>query len=154
MKTKLFYGLGVAIVVLALLVGSLLPGASSVSGAPQAAVTPVSVDATAGLAPAFVEWANARVFTADAVTPCIDMGRFQRLDLYYKIDQGTVNTTTLTMHYGNKTTELLAGLALVSANAADATGGNQYQRFMRHVCIDVNVANSNPITITVNAWAQ
>lgn len=143
----------VAAVLVLLFVGSLLPAMPAVNGAPAAAVlTPVSND-NASLGARVATWANVEVFTADD-TSCFELGNYDVIDLQYVIDQGTVNTTTITQQYSNDNVTMVDGAAVVTANAADANGMAQYALFGRYGCMKIDVANANPITITLIGVAK
>lgn len=152
---KLYIGLTLAALLLVLFVGTLLPGVSPVSGAPMAIPTPVAASMAGGKAtPALVTFFDRRAIAADTTSPCVDLGQYEKADFSWTIDQGTVNTTTLTLKFGNVLPQTFSGVNLVAANAADSTSGNQFQLFNRHTCILADVANGNTITITVNAWVR
>jgi hypothetical protein len=126
---------------------------AQVSGAPVAAPTPITADAS-GAAPQVVEFFNNRAITADTTSPCIDLSAYTKADFYYNIDHGTVNTTTLTLRFGNSSSALVDGINLKASSAADEASLNQFQLFGRDTCVLANVSNTNTITITVNALVR
>lgn len=155
MKNKLYYAVGVAILALVLFVGWMQNSVQPVSGAPAAIPTPVAASLAGGKAvPQLVTFFDRRAIAADTTSPCVDLGAYEKADFVWVIDQGTVNTTTLTLKFGNVTSQVYSGLALVSANALDATSGNEFQVFHRYTCVLADVANSNTITISLNAWVR
>lgn len=122
-------------------------GSERVSAAPMAAPTPITYNNTNGgarLAPFF----QAVGVIADTRV-CFDLQDYDLVDLQYVIDQGTVNTVTLTMQYSNNNANFSSGAAVVSANAADADNLNQFHLFGRYNCVFADVTNTNPVTITV-----
>jgi hypothetical protein len=135
------------------LIAVFVPQPAPVSGAPAAAPTPITANAS-GAVPQVVEFFNARAITADTTSPCIDLSAYTKADFYYNIDHGTTNTTTLTLRFGNSPTALVDGINLVASNAADGANLDQFQLFGRDTCVLANVANTNTITITVNALVR
>ena len=73
----------------------------------------------------------------------------------YIIDQTIIaqaaNTTTLTAQWSMDNSTWSAGPAIVTANAADADGLVQIPMLGRYIGFDVNVTNTNPITIGIKA---
>lgn len=147
----LFLAVAVSLLLLALLVTfPVMP----VTGAPMAAPTPnAATERTNGL-PQMYTFFNATTMTADTTSSCFELANYDVMDLYYNIDQGTVNTTTLTLKFGNTESALVSGINIVAANAADANNLQPFQVFGRYTCIYADVANTNTITITVNALAK
>lgn len=97
--------------------------------------------------------------TADTYA-CADLSTWDVMDLQYRIDQGTTNTTTLTMQRYNIAPPLVvtpiyeSGATVVNANAADAHADLQVSLFDRYTCVLADVTNSNPVTLTVIGVAK
>lgn len=151
-----FYTWAVAtLAIILLIVSSLSGGSPSVFGAPAAVPTPIT-QYPFNPRPALVEfWAPGSTITADGHR-CVDSAGYSTVDLHYIFDQTTVNTTTLTIEYSNMTTggytdALLYpdGIAIVSANAADAADMKQFPVFGAKTCVDANVTNSNSLGLGV-----
>ena len=156
MKSKLWFLLGGALaLLLALFV--LLPPAQHVSSAPLAAPTAVTAAAIHGIQqPVVVTFAEAESITADTRLGCADTRLVNLLDINYVINQGTVNTVTLTLQHTNDdptsaSAAFADGLDAVAANAADVTAMQQLQAFGAWTCIYADVANTNTLVLTVDA---
>lgn len=123
----------------------------NLSAAPAAAPTPISVtySATPGKVLEFLRVPTA--YTADFNTSPLTVLDFEAVDLQYVIDQTTTNTTTLKLQFSNDGTNWVDGATVASANAADANVMAQHAVFGRLARINVDVTNSNPITISVIA---
>lgn len=144
-----------AVIVIALLALSLayLGEPAHISAAPGAAPTPVANILTADAVFPF-NFQVATALTADTNTSSREVMRYNAIDVQYVIDQGTTNTTTLTIQWSNDGSNWVAGPALVSNNAADATDITRVPVFGRYARINQNVTNSNPITITLLGIAR
>lgn len=154
-KRMLIFGATITTVLL-IVVATLMPVSQTAFGAPVAVPTPIAATAQQSKGvPQLVTFFDHRALTADTTAPCVDLGNYSVADFEWVIDQGTVvNTTTLTLQFGNTTGALFAGVNLVAANAADATSGGQFNLFNRYTCPLANVTNGNTITITLNAWVK
>lgn len=136
-----------AIIVICLVaLGTSVP---AVQGAPEMAPTPIT-QGPYNPNPRVVNlWRPATALTSDT-RKCADIGGYNTLDLHWVIDQGTaVNTTTLKLQYGNFPDSYVDGASFASANVADVTNMQQYNMFGRYLCVYADVANSNPVTVTV-----
>lgn len=122
--------------------------------APSAAPTPVSNLDRGGMAAKMVTLFSAAVITADGNSSVQNILSHDAVDLQWVIDQGAVNTVTLKMQYSVNGTSWVDGASFVSANAADASDMQQYSLFGQYVRINADVANANPITITVVGVAK
>lgn len=142
------------VLVAATLVGIGVAQQTPVAAAPLAAPTPVSVTRPAGEGFITFDPFSTQVITADTTSTCFDIGKYAVIDALYKIDQTDVNTVTLTTKWGIDSTTLASGVNLVASNAADATDMQQVQAFGRYFCVLADVANSNQVTITVQAIAK
>lgn len=131
-----------------------LAGVAPAAAAPQAVPTPVSVTRPAADNYVTVAPWSATAITADTTSTCYDVARYSVVDVLYSIDQGTVNTTTLTSKWSIDGTTLVSGVNIVASNAADATDMAQLQVFGRYFCVLADVANSNAVTLTVQAIAK
>lgn len=154
MKTKTFLTIGAALVLFALALTALAGGGGAATAAPMAVPTPVSVTRPAGDGFITVSPWAAEVIDEDTTSSCYDVARFSVVDVLYSIDQGTVNTVTLTSKWSIDGTTLVDGVNIVASNAADATDMAQLQVFGRYFCVLANVTNSNDLTVTVQAIAK
>lgn len=147
--TPIFLGLALALLALGLL---FLP-APQVDAAPGAAPTPVtgfySPDGN------YVSVLAAKAVTTDTryIVP-VSLASFEQADIQYLVDQGTVNTTTVTVQFSNDGENWVSGPALVSSNAADAGDLTPFRIFGRYTAFYVDVANTNAITWTINLLAK
>ena len=151
-----------ALLVAALLMIGILVGmpADNLSAAPQALVTPVSVTYSSGPS-GVLEFLRVPVsYTADFNTSSLTVSDYQAMDLQYTIDQTVVatgigsdgpNTTTLTIQFSNDNTNWVTGPTVVSANTADTSVLQQYAVYGRYARVNVDVSNSNPVTISLIA---
>lgn len=148
-----------AIAILAIMVTSLLtPNLAPATAAPQAAVTVVAAGAPiTGDTSVLIKFYDGEALTADD-QECRDLPEFRVIDLEYVVDQGTVNTTTVTLEHTNGAGATNAvnttGQTVVSANAADADDLNRFDLFGYTTCVDINVTNANAITWTVYGLAR
>jgi hypothetical protein len=138
--------------------GLSLSGPQDVAAAPQAAITPVAAnDPLGGGNSVLVKFYDNEALTADD-QECRDLREYRTIDLEFVVDQGTTNTTTVTLEHTNGAGSSLAvnttGQTVVSANAADADDLNTFDLYGVHTCVDINVANSNTITWTVYGVAR
>ena len=153
MNNKRFLAVFGALLVLALLLGSMLAPLPSAIGAPAAAVTPVSFSGQAGNNEK-VTFFEGRI-TADTRT-CFDLSNYNKIDLQWVIDQGTVNTTTLKLQWSNDASPTVnpAGnfedtVTFVSANTSDTHSGQQYILAGQFTCVFADVANSNSLGLKI-----
>lgn len=155
MNKRVFAVIGVAVLALALLVGSFGLQAPAMA-APAAAPTPAGV-ARAVESPTQGTLWNAQSLAADTRSNCINTSNYEKMDLFYTIDQPTtVNTVTLTLQHTNRTpgasgTAYADGVVAVSANAADATGLVQLPVYAAWTCVYADVANTETVAITLDA---
>lgn len=152
MKKNSFLVVAIAILFFAMVLGSL--SSNRASAAPQAAPTPISVTERNGASPALLTFFDAQAIAADTTSTCFEITFWDIADLYYSIDQGTTNTTTLTLRWGNNSSALVNGVNVVASNAADASDLQQFQTFGRFACILADVATTDTVTITVNALVK
>jgi hypothetical protein len=148
------YPLIVGFVAVALLVGSLVGiQPNTVQGAPAAIPTPITQFMRQPAPKVINFWSTATALTADTRS-CVNIDGYNTLDLHWIIDQGTVNTTTLTLQFSNITDSYVNGVAVATNNAADSTDLNQFQVFGRNVCLHANLTNSNAFTLTAVGLAK
>jgi hypothetical protein len=124
--------------------------------APNAAPTPIAAPGAAGTPTNVVFW-DRTALTEDTQSPVFAGGAYNRLDLQYTIDQtatGTVNTTTLTFQTSCTGREWDTGVAIVTDNAADATGVIVLPNSCRYQSVNANVSNSTAVTVTVLGIAK
>ena len=144
----------VGVLALTVLFGAMASGGvKAATNQPLYAPTPVSVTHPSTLAPEMYTLMNA-VITADTRGTCQPIGAYSIADIEYTVDQSTTNTTTLTLQYSNNGVAFTDGAAIVTSNAADATGMNQYPVFGRLTCLFADVTNTNPVTVSVSAWVK
>lgn len=158
MRAFKFSLLFAVVLVLAAAFGVSLSGPQDVAAAPQAAITPVaSNDPLGGGNSVLVKFYDGEALTADD-QECRDLREFRTIDLEFVVDQGTTNTTTVTLEHTNGAgadlTVNTTGQTVVSANAADADDLNTFDLYGVYTCVDINVTNSNPITWTVYGVAR
>ena len=142
----------IAFALVAFLIGGIQSTNKAAVAAPFAAPTPVSASMApqVGRPVPFIN--NSTVFTADtATTLVVRTGDFEKLDMQYIIDQGTANSTTLTLRYSNNGVNWVNGPAIASGIVADGTDLQQYHAFGQYMTLNVNVTNANPVTITAIA---
>lgn len=155
MKTQNYVVLTVAAALLIFALAlTALAGGGAATAAPLAIPTPASVTRPAGDGFVTVAPWTATAITEDTTSSCYDVAKFSVVDVLYSIDQGTVNTTTLTARWSIDGSTLVDGVNIVASNAADATDMQQLQTFGRYFCVLANVTNSNAVTLTVQAIAK
>lgn len=147
MKKKLFLPLLIVLMLAAALFSTTLWQLEPVQGAPLSAPTPITQSVWNG-EPKILPFWSAASLTADARSACFNVGGYGTLDLHYIIDQGTTNTTTVNLQFSNVANSYVSGLAMVSANAADATDLKEFNVFGDRVCLYADVTNSNALSIT------
>ena len=157
MSNKFLSALLAAVLIAAMFTGAFLATMPSADAAPAAAITPVSFSGQSG-DNAKITFFNGNIAADTRV--CHDLSNYNKLDLQYVIDQGTVNTTTLSLQWSNdhnpstNSGNYLAQATIVSANAADASGGNQFLTAGQYICVLADVANSNALGLKVLAVAK
>lgn len=151
---KTFMLLIVMLVLFALFGAALQPAAHAAQPGPVAGPTPVSVTRPAGSGYITFDPFSTAVLTADTASTCFDVGKYSVVDALYSIDQGAINTVTLTTKWSIDGTTTASGVNLVATNAADATDMQQLQVFGRYFCVLADVTNTNAVTITVQAIAK
>jgi len=157
MQQKRFTFFVIALALVALLGSLMLVPAPRVDAAPNAVLTPVSYSGS-GMDNQKVIFFNGNI-TADARV-CVDLSNYQKIDLQYVIDQGTTNTTTLKLQWSNDYNATTATgnfedqSTIVSANAADAHGGQQYALVGQWNCVFADVTNSNALGLRVIGVAK
>jgi hypothetical protein len=146
------YRIGAVLLLTMLLLFVTFSLAQFANAAPPAIITPVSVpgDRAGASTAALSTFCNAKSFTADGrCTSVWAAMQYSVVDLQYVIDQGTVNTVTLKLQFSNDGVNWTDGATLVSGNAADANNLAQYAVYGRYVNVYADVANTNPVTITI-----
>lgn len=150
MKTKFFALFAAALLLVGVLV-SALSYHSNVTAAPVAGPTPITVPGLTSASFNTVVLFDAVRMTADRTSQCVDAAAYSVADVQYQIIQGSpVNTTTLTIQYTNRGGLRANGPNVVANNAQTATDMQQVPVFGRQICVLANVANSQPVTITVD----
>lgn len=144
-----------ALVFFALVLTTIAGGGGAAVAAPALIPTPVSVTrpATSGNLQSFNPFTAVAV-TGDTTSNCIDVGSKSVIDVLYVIDQGAVNTVTLTSKWSIDGVTTVSGVNVVASNAADASDMTQLQVFGRYFCLLADVSNSNAVTVTAQAVAK
>ncbi len=89
---------------------------------------------------------------ADTNTTSFCFGEdFEQADYQVTLDHGTANTTSVIIEFSNDGTNWDVGPTIVSANAADATDISRVQLFGKCQRFDLDVVNTNTITIGITA---
>ncbi len=158
MKSNRRYTLaGMAVLLVVVLVFAGIGGAMAApANAPAAAITPVAVKAAvSGETSVLVKFFDGEALTADTIR-CKAMGEYINADIEFVVDQGTTNTTTVSLLHTNDATDgnYTTGQVVVSANAADADDLSRFDLYGAYTCVQVDVANANTITWTVTALAR
>lgn len=148
----------IAVMMIAGLIGINMAPAGDVSAAPAPAVTVVAIeDPIVGGESVLIKFYDGEALTADD-QECRELPEFRVIDLEFVVDQGTTNTTTVTLEHTNGAGATNAtnttGQTVVSANAADADDLNRFDLFGYTTCVDINVTNSNAVTWTVYGLAR
>lgn len=145
------------LLLIALFGGAMLAPMPSADAAPAAAITPVSFSGQGGDNEKVVFF-NGNI-AGDSRT-CVDLSNYNKIDIQYVTDQGTVNTTTLTLEWSNdynqaaNTGNFETQGTVVSANAADAHGGNQFLIAGQWSCLFANTTNTNTLGLKVLGLAK
>ncbi len=151
MKTNRFIPFVAGLLFFALIASLYILPAAQTSGVALAAATPVSYGATVGTN-SKVTFFNGNV-TADTRV-CFDLSNYNKVDLQWIIDQGTVNTTTIKLQWSNNNANFEDTATVANANAADASGGQQYHLFGQHNCVNADVTNSTPLGLKIYGVAK
>ena len=130
---------------LSVLIGISIPTAE---GAPSAIGTPIVQYPMQPAAKHVDFWEEATALTADTRSSCVGVAGYSTIDLHYNIDQGTVNTTTLTLEFSVIDARYPDGVNVVATNAADAEDIKQYNVFGEEMCLYADLTNSNAWTVT------
>lgn len=130
----------------------LTPASTDLQAAPFAAPTPKAYD-NSNADPFVTNYFISSTITADTEI-CKDLSHYDDIDLHYLINQNTVNTVTLKMRHGNLPAARVDGESIVSANAADAQALVNKPLFGKWNCVNVDVTNSNPLTLSVTGVAK
>jgi hypothetical protein len=141
-----------ALVLGVLALSALFTGPASPSYA-DTVPTPVAAQNAAG-GHVFVTFHDGTAIAADTNSSAFQLYPYPVIDYQWVIDQGTTNTTTLTIQWSNDNTNWSDGPALVSNNASDADGMVQAANMGRYTRVSADVTNTNDITITVKAVAK
>ena len=150
MKTFAMAGLA-ALIVVAMLVALVVavpmvrPAAADVLAIP----TPVFTAPTSGILARTATFFDSQALIASGGSEVVNVGNFNRVDLQWVIDVGTVNTTTYKLQFSNDAVNWVDGVAVASAVAADANNLAQFYVFGRYARVYATVTNTNPITTTV-----
>jgi hypothetical protein len=155
------WAIGVAVILLLSLgLAGIFNVQTPAMAAPMAAPTPAGIARAVEVPSQGTLW-DAKRLTADTRSNCINTSRYEKMDLIYTIDQtivaGAANTTTLTLHFTNRTpgaagTTYAVGAALVTANNADVAATLlQVPVFGAWTCVYADVTTALPLTVTLDA---
>lgn len=153
MKHKILSLAGLGLVLALIMVVLQLSAGQNAQAAPPLAPTPVA-NILGSQQNTYFRFQPATALTADTNTNSIRLDEFNSIDIQYVIDQGTVNTTTLTIQYSNDGTNWVNGVALVTNSVADGSDITRVPMFGRYARINQNLTNSNAITITLTGLAK
>lgn len=145
MKGKLGTRLGLVLALVMVLIGGLWMGLGK---------QPAEVEAAGVSYPVTIS--NAGAIAADTTYSARiwdwDGNDKTSAEIWYSIDQGTTNTTTLYLDVSpDNSLWKTAYATILSANAADATGYTTATIAGRYFRLRADVANTNTITITLKA---
>ena len=87
----------------------------------------------------------------DTATNGVQIYTFEYCNAQYIVDKTDTNATTMTAQWSMDNSTWSAGPVVINANTADGDGLVQIPMLGRYMGFDVNVANTNPITISVKA---
>lgn len=145
------FAIGAATLAILLIAVLIAPLASiPATAAPPAAVTPVAGVVHSGVRSDVLTFFQTSVITADGCSALINIQDHAKVDMHWKIDQGTTNTTTFSLRWTNTgdVDDVITDATLVSANTADVNAGGQFALFGRQACVYADVTNSNVLTAT------
>lgn len=151
MKTNRFIPFVAGLLLFALIASLYILPAGQGANVALAAATPVSYGATTGTN-SKVTFFNGNV-TADTRV-CFDLSNYNKVDLQWIIDQGTVNTTTIKLQWSNNNVNFEDTATVANANVADANGGQQYNLFGQYNCVNADVTNSNALGLKIYGVAK
>jgi hypothetical protein len=147
MRRKEYTILLVALVLMAIFFGTLSRPAWDATAAPAAIPTPLSIGRTTQV-PTLVTFFDGQVVAADTRSQCFDSTYFDKMDLQYIIDIGTVNTTTLTLEFNNNRLTYPDGINAVANAAVDKDEMVEVNLFGVQTCIFADLTNTNTVTVT------
>ena len=150
MKSLRMVGLA-ALIVVALVVALVVavPMARPATADVLAIPTPVFTSPTSGILARTATFFDGQALIASGGGEAVNVGNFNRVDLQWVIDVGTVNTTTYKLQFSNDAVNWVDGVAVASAVVADVNNLAQFYVFGRYARVYATVANTNPITTTV-----
>ena len=103
---------------------------------------------------------NNEVVIADT-RRCFDLGSYEVMDLQYVANATLANTTTVTLQQtnmdpaaANPTPVYNAADAIATVVSTDASAFAQVGLFGRWNCVNVDVTNANPLTLTIIGVAK
>jgi hypothetical protein len=148
----------IATVMIALLViVMMISGPLRTSAAPMAAVTPLSFSNNSSRAAGprlitYFDGTPAAYLTP--VTTCYDLRGYNTLDLIYTT--ASVTTVVIDQLYGNNTTKLAAGAAILASNATPVVTpvAMQIPIFNAYNCVQVTAGNGTPFSVYVGTLAK
>jgi len=140
----------VALMLVLIMVASMNFSAKRIEAAPALAPTPIANLLDNGGSAKVVDFIVKQALTASLNSARQSLGNVQYLDVQTTIDQTAVNTASVKIQYSNDNANWVDGATLVSNNAADATDMTRVPNFGLYTRFGVTLANSNPVTVTVN----
>lgn len=150
MKNK-FIPVFALVLLVAFLSALWLVPAAPVDAAPAAAITPVTYSGQSSQSTK-VTFFNGNI-AADTRT-CFDLSNYNKMDLQWVIDQGTVNTTTIKLQWSNDNVNFEDSATVASANTSDTHSGQQYVLAGQYNCIYADVTNSNALGLKILGVAK
>lgn len=137
----------------ALLAILVIAGLSGLAGT-QSAV-PAQAAPQAQATPSLVTIFSSQVLTQDTRSNAVDLGQYDRADVEVNIVQGgTVNTATVRMDKSVSGYNWANGTTLLNASAISTTVVATHTAVGRYGSVYVDLANSQPVTLTVSAWRR
>ena len=145
----------VAVVVgLCLLVGASIPVVTQPAPVQALSVTPVANLVTSNARQLFQPM-TVKGIAADYNTEPMEISSFSWADVEYLEDQATAtNTVTVTLQFSNDKTTWVSGPAVVANSSADASDMTRLPLFGQYMRFNVDVANTNTVTLTLSALAR
>lgn len=144
----------IAIVGVAVLLGA-MNNAQAAQPEPLSLVTPVAATARNVDQNGELAFVTTKVFTADGNSTGLNVQNIDVVDLQTVADQTLIaaaaNTVTLKLQFSNDGVNWVDGATVLTANAADATDMTQQAVYGKLARINVDVSNTNPVTLSVIA---
>lgn len=155
-RNDVLFAVGAIVMTVALTAALALIGSQAgVEAGPLPAPTPVVTGFNSEPVYYPVKFFDSKVIKADTGSTLFVLPKYEALDIMYVIDQPTsVNTTTLKLQHSNDGTNWTDGMTIVSNNADDATGLNQFTNFGIYTRVYADVTNTEGVTMSVIGVAK